>query len=144
MIMDEINRKLMMENAIRTMSSYEEDLKKLFLIYVSENYWSLKRQNRLLLDQREVDLQNKRMSAVGFVRFLKEADIVPHLINIEHVEEIVSRIVPHVNPKENEFYSKHFLVDCYSKDIENVDLKNDGDPGLQLFEFIFALARIAV
>lgn len=101
MIMDEINRKLMMENAIKTISLYEDELRSLFLIYVEENYWSMKRQNRLLLNQREVDLQNKKMTAVSFVRLLKEADILPHLINIEHVEEVISRVVPHINPKEN-------------------------------------------
>lgn len=41
------------------------------------------------------------MSALGFIRFLKEADIVPHLINVEHVEEILSRVVPPSGIKEN-------------------------------------------
>lgn len=98
MIMDEINRKMLMENAIRTLANYEDEFRNIHLIYVEENYWSLKRQNRLLLSQREVELQNKKMTAVSFIRFLKEADILPHLINIEHVEEILSRVVP---AKEN-------------------------------------------
>lgn len=144
MIMDEINRKMMMENAIKTLSTFEDEFKNLYLIYVEENYWSLKKQSRLLLSQREVELQNKKMTAVSFIRFLKEADILPHLINVEHVEEILSRIVPSVNPKENEFYYKHFLVDCYSKDLDNSEIKSEGDPGLLLFEFMFAIARIAV
>ena len=115
--MDEINRKMMMENAVTTLIDYQAELKALFLIYVEENYWSLKRQNRLLLTMTEVELQNKRMSMVAFVRFLKEADIVPHLINVEHVEDILSRVVPPVGPAETEFYYKHFLVDSYSKDL---------------------------
>lgn len=41
------------------------------MIYVEENYFSMKRQNRLLLSHREIELQNKRMSSLGFVRFLK-------------------------------------------------------------------------
>ena len=52
--------------------------------------------------------------------------------------------MPPANPKETEFYYKHFLVDCYSKDLENSEIKNDGDPGLLLFEFMFTVARIAV
>jgi hypothetical protein len=36
------------------------------------------------------------MSAVSFIRFLNEADVLPHLINIGHVEEILSRVVPPV------------------------------------------------
>ena len=47
---------------------------------------------------KEVELQNKKMSMVAFVRFLKEADVVPHLINVEHVEDILSRIAPPVGP----------------------------------------------
>jgi hypothetical protein len=54
MVMDEINRKMTMENAIKTFSSYEDELKKIYLIYVEENYWSMKRQNRILLNEREV------------------------------------------------------------------------------------------
>lgn len=55
---------------------------------------------------------------------MKEADIVPHLINVEHVEEILSRVVPASGLKENEFYYKHFLVDAYSKDLDNQELKH--------------------
>lgn len=59
------------------------------------------------------------MSAVSFIRFLREAEILPHLINIEHVEEILNKVVPPTMPKENEFYYKHFLVDQYSKDMDS-------------------------
>ena len=69
---------------------------------------------------------------------------MPHLINIEQVEEILNRIVPPVMPKENEFYYKRFLVDAYSKDLNDPELHHLGDPGLLLFEFISVLARIAV
>jgi hypothetical protein len=41
------------------------------MIYVEENYFSLKKHHRLLLSHREIELQNKRMSALSFVRFLK-------------------------------------------------------------------------
>ena len=41
------------------------------------------------------------MSALGFVRFLKDADVVPHMVNIDHVEEILSRITPPSGIKEN-------------------------------------------
>lgn len=50
---------------------------------------------------REIELQNKKMSAVSFMRFLKEAEIVPHLINVEHVEDLLSKVVPPINPREN-------------------------------------------
>ena len=82
MTMDETNRKMFMENAIIVLSEFEQELKNVYLIYVDENYWSLKKQKRVLLTHREVELQNKRMSAVSFIRFLKEAEVVPHIINI--------------------------------------------------------------
>lgn len=39
------------------------------------------------------------MTALSFVRLLKEAEILPHIINIEYVEEILGKIVPHTSPK---------------------------------------------
>lgn len=54
MIMDEINRKMLMENSIKTVSEYEHELKNLYMIYVEENYFSLKKQKRLLLSHREI------------------------------------------------------------------------------------------
>lgn len=71
MPMEEVNRKMTMENAIQTLISYEEEFRSLYLIYVEENYFSLKKKGRLLLNMKEVELQNKRMSAVSFMRFLK-------------------------------------------------------------------------
>lgn len=73
MQMDEINRKMFMENSVKVLADFEEELKNLYLIYVDENYWAMKNQGRILLNHREVELQNKRMSAISFVRFLKEA-----------------------------------------------------------------------
>ena len=78
-----------MEVAIRTMVNYEEEFRNLYLIYVEENYWSMRRQGRLLLNMKEVELQNKRMSAVSFMRFLKESEMVPHLTNIEHAQDML-------------------------------------------------------
>ena len=36
------------------------------------------------------------------------------------------------------------MVDCYSKDLDNPEIRSEGDPGLLLFEFIYMIARIAV
>lgn len=104
----------------------------------------MKKQGRILLTHREIELQNKKMSSISFIRFLKEAEVLPHLINVEHVEDILSRVVPGTNPKENEFYYRHFLVDCYSKELDNPELRSEGDPGLLFFEFMFSMARISL
>ena len=84
------------------------------------------------------------MSSIAFLRFLKAADIIPHLINVEQLEDILGRVVPPGSPKESEFYSRHYLIDVYSKNLENPDIKYQGDPGLLLFEFMVTLGRIAV
>jgi hypothetical protein len=41
------------------------------------------------------------MSALGLIRLLKDADVVPHMINVDHVEEILSRVTPPSGIKEN-------------------------------------------
>ena len=71
----------------------------MYLIYVEENYWSLKKKGRLLLNMKEVELQNKRMTAVSFMRFLKESEMVPHLTNIEHAQDMLEKVVPAREPK---------------------------------------------
>ena len=54
MVMDETNRKMFLENSVRMLSSYENELKNIYLIYIDENYWALTKQGRLLLTHREV------------------------------------------------------------------------------------------
>lgn len=43
MIMDDINRKMLMENSVKTICEYETELKNLYMIYVEENYFSMKK-----------------------------------------------------------------------------------------------------
>jgi hypothetical protein len=73
MVFDEINRRLLSEQSIKTLCHFEKDLKSLFVIYMNENYWTIKKLDRLLLTEREIDLQNKKMTAVSYVRFLRES-----------------------------------------------------------------------
>ena len=54
MVFDEINRKMFLENAVSTLSAYEDELKSLYIIYVDENYWSMKKHGRVLLSEREI------------------------------------------------------------------------------------------
>ena len=70
--------------------------------------------------------------------------MVPHLTNIEQAQDMLEKVVPAREPKETEFYLKHFLVEHYAKVLDNTDLRHDGDPGLLLFEFMLTIARMAV
>jgi len=97
--MEEVNRKMTMESAIQTLVNYEDEFRNLYLIYVEENYFSLKKKGRLLLNMKEVELQNKKMTAVSFMRFLKESEMVPHLTNIEHAQDMLEKVVPAKEPR---------------------------------------------
>lgn len=97
-------------------AKYEKDLRALFNCYMEENYYSIKKDKRLLLTEREINLQNKRMLTHGFIAFLRESEICPHVISIDHVEDILRLIVPYTNSKENEYYHKRCLIDAYTNE----------------------------
>jgi hypothetical protein len=84
-----------------TIVSFERDIRGLFNCYIAENYQSMKNDKRLLLTEREIDLQNKKLTTVSFVTFLKESEICPHLIGIDHVEDIMKLVVPFADSKES-------------------------------------------
>jgi len=80
---------------------------------------------------------------VSFVTFLKESEVCPHIISIDHVEDIMKLIVPHADSRESEFYHKHCLGDAYTNaEISEEKWKHVSDPGLIFFEFALVLARI--
>ena len=68
---DDTNRRFLTENSIKMLSLYENDLKSLFVIYMNENYVAMKKNDRILLSELEISLQNKKMTAVSFLRFVK-------------------------------------------------------------------------
>lgn len=71
MIFDDTNRRFLTENAIKTLNLYEDDLLSLYVIYINENYVAMKKHDRILLSELEICLQNKKMTAVSFLRFIK-------------------------------------------------------------------------
>lgn len=46
-----------------------------------------------MLTWKEVAIQGKKMSTYCFIRFLKEADVVPNMVGIEQIEDIMIRIL---------------------------------------------------
>ena len=76
------------------------------------------------------------------MRFLRDADIVPHTLSIEQFEEIMMKMVPPSNNKEHEFYSKGQVVHLYEKE-ESLSKRIEGDPGIGFHEFQLLIARIA-
>lgn len=112
--MDDTNRKLLVEPCILTLAGYEWDIRALFNCYIKENYQSIKNEKRLLLTEREIDLQNKKLTTICFITFLREAEICPHLIGIDHIEDIMKLIVTPSDAHEHEYYHKHCLLDAYN------------------------------
>lgn len=118
---------------------YEEEIKAMFVSYISENY----RSPKLLLTWKEVALQNKKLTSYALIQFLKEAQIVPIIMNIEPFEDIMMKMVPQVHQKENEFYHRHRLVHIYEKELDQAEQKIEGDPRVSFHEFQLLLGRIA-
>lgn len=142
--LDETNKKLIVEQSITTIARFEKDIRALFNCYIEENYNAIKKDKRLLLTEREINLQNKRMLTKGLINFLREAEICPHVISIDHVEDSMRLLVPYTDNKENEYYHKHCLSDAYTTEEINPDKwKHVSDPGLMFFEFELLIARIA-
>ena len=46
-----------------------------------------------MLNWKEISIQNKKMSTYGFLKFLKEADVLPNMIGIEQIEDIIIRML---------------------------------------------------
>ena len=115
---DDINRKLFLEDAIQEMARHETELHNIYNAYVIENYFALKKNHRILLNSREIALQNKKWSFTSFILYLKESETTPHLTTIDNLEETLKQIVPSVSSKQQEFYSRHIIVDTYQKETE--------------------------
>lgn len=89
MMFDDSNKKILNYNFIKTLLEFEDELKRAFALYYSENLLY----NKLLLDWSELSLHNKKMSSFGLIKFLKEAEILPHLLSIEHFEDLMIKIL---------------------------------------------------
>lgn len=106
MMFDELNKKLLSQNCIKILEEYEEELKRCFTLYYSENilYGKMVILNFIsrkidefiefkLLEWSELSLQNKRMTSFGLIRFLKDADVIPNVLSIEQLEEILMKML---------------------------------------------------
>jgi len=60
----------------------------------------------MMLNWKEITVQNKKMNTLNFVRFLKESDVIPNIISIEMFTEAVSKIIPPLAFKEHGFLFK--------------------------------------
>lgn len=59
-----------------------------------------------MLKWKELAMLNKRMNMNSLIRFLRDSEIIPHIISIEQFTDSLVKVVPAVNNKEYEFYQK--------------------------------------
>lgn len=123
-----------------------------------------------MLTWKELVLLNKQMHICGLLRFLREAEVIPHLIGDHELEEICVKILvlnyystitiylylnnikwnntkpPTNNVKVATYYNEGKLKKVY--DLDRCDLDHSGEnilePTLYFYEFQFILARIAI
>ncbi len=54
-----------------------------------------------MLTWKELAIQNKKLSSFALIKFLRDADIIPNLLNIEKLEEIIMNICVSFQKKKN-------------------------------------------
>ncbi|CAD8089476.1 unnamed protein product [Paramecium primaurelia] len=135
-VLDETNKRLLAESSIQAISLYERELKNIFTIYMQENL----QRGIIMLRWKEIWVQNKKMNMVSLVRFLRDAEIVPHILSIEQLEEILLKIIPPINNKEYDFFQKGHFIQIYEKNLSDC---NDTDPQMLIHELQLLLARIS-
>jgi hypothetical protein len=137
---DEVNKRLLTEGCINVLCDYEKELQRTYCIYNADNV----KYGKMMLNWKEISVQNKKLNTLNFVRMLKEADVIPNIISIEQFAEMMSKIVPPIAFKEHGFYNNNIPTQIYEKDIpNNVESKYEGDPQFLFHEFQLVLARIA-
>lgn len=60
MVFDATNSRLITDS-IKKLTEYEDYSKHIFIAYLFENYWSIKKSKRILLTLREIILQKQKM-----------------------------------------------------------------------------------
>jgi len=58
---------------VSKIAEYEDELKHIFIAYLFENYWSIKKSKRILLSLREIILQNKKWTFTSLIHFFKDS-----------------------------------------------------------------------
>lgn len=96
-----------------------------------------------MLTWQELKLQNKRLSTFGMIKYLKEIEVIPNLISIEHFEDIMLKMIP--QQKYYTFYHTNRVRHMYEHSIDkDIDPKPEADPMLSFHEMVLILARIGV
>ncbi|CAD8168648.1 unnamed protein product [Paramecium pentaurelia] len=141
LILDDPNRKLLHEQVVKTIITYQEDIQALFTMYLPENYYK----NELMLTWKEIKLMNLRIPIFSFIQMLQDMNIHPVHYNYENIEDICMRIIPAITPKENQFYQSN-VIQQICETINSGRFKPQhysGDPKISYLEFQFLICKMA-
>ncbi|KAM3130118.1 hypothetical protein pb186bvf_017721, partial [Paramecium bursaria] len=142
MVYDEINKRILSEQAIKILIDFQQDFQALFTYYQPENYFK----GEIMLSWKEVRLMNLRLPLSQAIILLHDAIIYPNQYSTDNLEDLFLRIVPASHSKETQFYSQNGVSSICDK-IINGTWKHkhiEGDPKLSYLDFQFMITRLGL
>lgn len=83
----------------------------------------------------------------SFLKLARVKFLIPHMLNVEFLEELVKATIPPMTAEEYAFFEEnHEIVRTYEADKNYQTTQCEpkmGEPGLLFHEFVFVLGRIA-
>jgi tetratricopeptide (TPR) repeat protein len=141
---DALTQLLFSEPVIRKLEIYDQACFQILQIYNSQNIQNRKK----TVGIKQITSKNIGISARNFLRFCRNSNIIPHLLNIESFQDCVNSVCPPQNKDEQNFYENSLLIKFYETDNNFFELSRlepiDGEPELRLHHIQLALGRIAL
>ncbi len=99
------------------------------------------------MNWKDVEEKNFSMICRAFLKLARIKYLIPHMLNVEFLEELIKATIPPMTGEEYSFFEEnHEIIRTYESDknFQNTQCEpKEGEPGLLFQEFIFLLGRIA-
>ena len=135
---------MLSKETIYAINEYDSELQSVFEIYMPENY-----NLNLEFKWQEIKALEKKLPIICCLRFLFEAEVIPHLISPSQFLELVSKLKPlaissSAASKEAMFYTSDTMT-VYLRDYATLPQIKllEGDGGLTFFEFQIFFIKLA-
>lgn len=89
--------------------NYLEPLRKLFVSQLHENINNPKK----VIDWEKCKEENTPMIARSFLKLCRHKHLIPHLFNIEQLQDYIQQTLPAITNGEQEFYDKNVLITAW-------------------------------
>lgn len=102
--------------------------------------------NKRGVNWKEMSDKNLGVLAGSFLNFCREKFLIPHMFNVESLQEILLSIIPPLHKEEYEYFNSGKLIKQYEGDKKKISSNyefSDGEPELLFHEFMFTLGKIA-